>query len=141
MNSKNRENIVEICSLLAQQENLRVTLIESGKGALIAGFGAFFGGLLAGPPGLAIGGVVSSIGAAWYGQGTYKSVAQVISEMSSNQRRALAEAVTKAIEKTKPQDFVGALSLILTSASLKDVVIAELGSFLMREMQLQMVKQ
>lgn len=47
--------IVEICAQVAEQENLRMTVIESAKGAGIAGISALLGGLLGGKSGLIIG--------------------------------------------------------------------------------------
>lgn len=51
----NQESIFEICAVLSEQENLKVTLEEAGKGALIVGTCSFLGGLFGGPVGLAIG--------------------------------------------------------------------------------------
>lgn len=50
-----QESILEICSVLSEQENLQVTLVESGKGALKVAFCSFLGGVLGGPIGLAVG--------------------------------------------------------------------------------------
>lgn len=50
-----RESIFEICTVLSEQENLKVTLEEAGKGALMVGVCTFLGGLLGGPVGIAIG--------------------------------------------------------------------------------------
>lgn len=50
-----QESIFELCATLSEIEDLKVTLVESGKGALIVGFSTFLGGLLGGPIGLALG--------------------------------------------------------------------------------------
>lgn len=55
LNAQNRENIIEICRVLAEEENLKVTVKEAAKGALYTGMGVFFGAILAGPVGMAIG--------------------------------------------------------------------------------------
>lgn len=52
---QNEEAIFEICAVLSEQENLKVTLKEATKGALKVGFCSFVGALLGGPIGLAIG--------------------------------------------------------------------------------------
>lgn len=51
----NDQEVINACQQLAAQENLRVCVTESLKGACIAGIGALAGGLLLGPPGLAVG--------------------------------------------------------------------------------------
>lgn len=50
-----QEQIFEICATLSEVEDLKVTLVESGKGALMVGMCTFAGGLLGGPVGLALG--------------------------------------------------------------------------------------
>lgn len=51
----NQEEIISVCQQLAEQEHLQVCVTQSLKGACIAGVSALAGGLLLGPPGLAIG--------------------------------------------------------------------------------------
>lgn len=46
---------MEVCAQLAEQENLRVTVVESAKGAGITGISTLLGGLLGGKNGLLIG--------------------------------------------------------------------------------------
>lgn len=48
-------------SILADNHNMRVTVRQSGKGALICGACCFVGGLVAGPVGLAAGGTIGGI--------------------------------------------------------------------------------
>lgn len=50
-----QEEILGICKQLAEQEHMKVCVTESAKGACIAGGCALLGGLLGGPPGLAVG--------------------------------------------------------------------------------------
>lgn len=51
----NQDAIISVCKQLAEQQNLRVCISESLKGAAIAGGCAFIGGIIGGPVGLAIG--------------------------------------------------------------------------------------
>lgn len=53
--SKYQESIYEICTVLSEQEDLKVTVKQSGKGALLVGVCTFGGGLVAGPIGMAVG--------------------------------------------------------------------------------------
>lgn len=50
-----QNSIFEICAVLSEQEKLKVTLEEAGKGALMVGACAFLGALFGGPIGLAVG--------------------------------------------------------------------------------------
>lgn len=48
-------------AILADNHNMRATVRQSSKGALICGTCCFVGGLLAGPVGLAAGGTIGGI--------------------------------------------------------------------------------
>lgn len=48
-------------SILAENHNMRATVRQSGKGALIAGACCFVGGLVGGPVGMAAGGTIGGI--------------------------------------------------------------------------------
>ena len=50
-----RHDIVSLLSQLAEQEELKVTVKGSMLGSLMAGLGAFVGGVALGPPGLLLG--------------------------------------------------------------------------------------
>lgn len=52
---QNREPLIEICEVLAEQEELKVTCKLAAKDALMVGCGAFAGALIAGPIGIAVG--------------------------------------------------------------------------------------
>lgn len=51
----NQQEIISVCKQVAEHEQLQVCVTESAKGACIAGGCALIGGLLGGPPGLAVG--------------------------------------------------------------------------------------
>nr|XP_023025614.1 protein C19orf12 homolog [Leptinotarsa decemlineata] len=133
--------LIQICEVLAEQENLQVTLREATKGAMIAGFGAFAGGLLAGPFGLAVGGTLGSITAAWRSREKYRSVVDILrNELTSQQQEKLATSIKNILQNVKPDDCIKLLALVLTSTSLKEAVLKEIGNFLMKEMSLQMIR-
>lgn len=53
--------LIEAISVLADEQNVRVTVKQSGKGAIICSACCFAGGLLLGPAGLAIGGAAGGV--------------------------------------------------------------------------------
>lgn len=57
----NTEEFVKGIAILADKENMRVTLKKSGKGAAVCGAMCFVGGLIGGPVGMAIGGTVGGV--------------------------------------------------------------------------------
>jgi hypothetical protein len=52
------DDLVDVLSKLAKDENLQVSVKQSLKGGVIAGTGATVGGLLGGPIGIAVGATV-----------------------------------------------------------------------------------
>ena len=52
------DEVINILSKLSDESGLKVTVNESIKGGVIAGSACTIGGILLGPPGLAIGGEI-----------------------------------------------------------------------------------
>ncbi|KAF5273104.1 hypothetical protein FQA39_LY07594 [Lamprigera yunnana] len=129
----NNQELVNVAVELSQSEDLKVSLVESGKGACIAGGGALVGGLLGGPPGLAIGGILGSVFGAWKGSGKYKPVVLVIRDMDSQQQARLATSLMKAFEDIQIEDAAKLLALLLRNDALKILVIQELAKFIKNE--------
>jgi len=133
----NQNELISVAQQLSEQQNLRVTVKESMKGACIAGGGAFVGGIIGGPVGLAIGGTLGSVCAAWKGSGKYKSVAVVIMEdMTPRQREQLASCLQRALEDVQVEDVIMLTGLVMGNATMQQLVIAELCKFLRDEMGL-----
>ncbi|XP_066249735.1 protein C19orf12 homolog [Euwallacea similis] len=137
---RNKDDLMEICRILAEQEDLKVTVTESGKGAMMAAAGVFIGGLVAGPIGMAIGGSVTSIAVAMSSQGKFKSVMEILDEMTDDQKRLLYKALERVVKKFETQHCVELAIFILTNTSVKNLVLAELETFLKNEMHLEMIR-
>ncbi|XP_060827584.1 protein C19orf12 homolog [Bombus pascuorum] len=77
-------------------QDMKVTAKSCGKYAIIVGGSTFLGGIIAGPVGLAVGGIVSSIISAAVGSNEFKSVPYIILyETTSVQREKLALLIVK----------------------------------------------
>lgn len=71
------------------------------------------------------------------GKGKYKSVAEVIMcDMTPAQRQRLAASVRRAVEDVRPEEVAVFAAMIMTNASLKQLVLMELTKFLKNEMNL-----
>ncbi|CAH2005899.1 unnamed protein product [Acanthoscelides obtectus] len=135
-----REPLIEACQILAEQEDLKVTVKEASKGALIAGFGAFCGAILGGPPGLAIGGTIGSIIGAT-SLSNFKPVVQILKdELDYEQKMRLSQCLEGVMEGVNKEDVAMLVTLIITSPSLKEAVLKELGNFLLKELSVTMIR-
>lgn len=135
------QEVVNVLAQLSEQENLKVTVRESAKGACIVGGTAFAGGLVGGPVGLAVGGVLGSFASLVYGRGKYKSVAEIIMfDMTPAQKQRLAVSVQNAIGNLRPEDFVVLLPLLLNDVGLKELAIREITKFIQNEMTMSVTR-
>ncbi|KAK5647722.1 hypothetical protein RI129_002614 [Pyrocoelia pectoralis] len=136
----NQQELLKVAVQLSEERNLQVTIVESGKGACVAGGGALLGGLLGGPIGLAIGGTLGSILAAWNGSGKFKSVAAVILEdMTPMQKEDLANSIRLAFSDVSWEDAVELTRLIMGNDSLKLLLMNEICKYLKNEMGLRVI--
>nr|CAH7719265.1 unnamed protein product [Callosobruchus chinensis] len=134
-----REHLIEACRVLAEQDELKVAVKEASKGALFAGMGAFCGALLGGPPGLAIGGTLGSIYGACRAQ-NFKSVVVILKdELTDEQKQRLSQSLEGILSSVSQEDVATLVTLIVTTPSLKEAVLKELGNFLMREFSATMI--
>lgn len=49
------DDVMQLCSDLSANQQIKAAVKNSGKGSAVAGGTAFLGGLLGGPPGIAVG--------------------------------------------------------------------------------------
>ena len=87
-----------ICDIAEKHPELQATLVKSTQGAMMAGTGAFLGGLLGGPVGIFVGGALGGAAGAISSQ-DFKPVVQILANMSDSEKRQLAEAVAQECER------------------------------------------
>ncbi len=82
-------DVLSLITTLADDEGLQVSVRESVKGGLIAGSACALGGILLGPAGLAVGGTVGGLAAAYLSGDQMKPLSQVMSKHLGIQKRRL----------------------------------------------------
>ncbi|RZC33589.1 zinc finger protein 271 [Asbolus verrucosus] len=117
-------DILKVCEILAEQEELRVAVNESFRGASIAFGSAFVGALLAGPIGLAVGGTIGSVVAAVRSRRKFKSVVHVIMyEMPEGEKQRLAESVRNVLCSIDASDVITLLTILQSNAVLRTAIV------------------
>lgn len=133
--------LLSVVATVCENEHVTVTVRESCKGGIIAGMSTVIGGIALGPIGLAFGGIVGGLTAAWVSQGKFKSLAEVIREdLTPHQRASLANRIEHALRDFQIQDLAILLPLLMENANIQQAVIRTVISFLEHEMRMQIME-
>jgi len=117
------DRLIELCSLLATEENLQVTVKESVKGGAIAGICTMAGGVVGGPAGLAVGGAFGGCLAAYLAQDKFLPVSAVIQKMPREKQRILAHNVQELVSSLTAEDAVALMALVAGDALLRQQLL------------------
>ncbi|XP_058804496.1 protein C19orf12 homolog [Phymastichus coffea] len=86
--------LLEAISEVSSIQEMKVTVKVTATCAIIAACSTLVGGLIAGPFGIAAGGLIGTAAAFSYGHGKFKSVPQVLAQDATpEQREKLAKAI------------------------------------------------
>merc|ERR1712226_1445631 len=128
-------DILTIITTLGDDENLRITVKQSAKGGLIAGISCAVGGLIGGPPGLAVGGAAGGCLAAYWAGNSFKSLSTVILyEMKPIDQKALVNAIQNIIQNVDAMDAIELLALLQGSNALKAKILSELTTYCQQQL-------
>lgn len=131
------DEIVNIISKLSDESGLKVTVTESVKGGVIAGAACTIGGVLLGPPGLAIGGAIGGCLAYVLGNGKFTPVSDVIKhDMRPEDRQELVRSVERITADLDAADAMHLLVLIQGNAALKGRVVTEVTNFFQNQLNM-----
>ena len=134
------EDILKVISTLCDDENLRITVKQSAKGGLIAGVSCAVGGLIAGPPGLAVGGAAGGCLAAYWAGNSFKSLSTVILyEMKPIDQKALVNAIQNIIQNVDAMDAIELLALLQGSNALKAKILSEVTTYCQQQLNYEFV--
>ncbi|VVC28170.1 Hypothetical protein CINCED_3A021210 [Cinara cedri] len=130
---------LEVIADIFQEENIKICVKESGKGALIAGISSFIGGILGGKSGFLTGGIVGTI-AAYSMSPDYKSFIEIIHDLDYEKQKKLFDAIKNSISSVDITDVVKFSIALATSQSLKEIVIKEAIKFVSNELNMQITR-
>ncbi|KAM4721146.1 protein C19orf12 homolog [Rhinophrynus dorsalis] len=129
------DDIMRLLCHVSDEQKIKAAVKHSSKGALVAGAGAFVGGLLGGPPGIALGGTVGAFCGAWMSSGQFKPIPQIIMELPPVQQQKLCDEVYAVIRNLDWTDATHLIMIVMGSANLKQQVAATLVNYVTRELR------
>ncbi|KAL1426277.1 hypothetical protein MTO96_018331 [Rhipicephalus appendiculatus] len=134
-----RDEMLDVLCLVSKEKNLRVALKHSAKGGLITGATAMAAGFLMGPVGLAVGGALGGCAAAILMRDKFVSAAEIISNMSDDQKDELITAVQRAVADIEVMDVVEMLILLSGDIHMKKRMIRAIIDYFHNQMRLEII--
>ena len=131
-------DLQRVLAILADEDQLKVTVKSSMYGGVLAGVMTSVGGLLGGPPGLLVGGALGGA-LAYKTAGDFKPVSQVIKDINAHDRQLLYDSMKEIIDNLSFDDYLTVLSFLSVGPGLivRQELIDKMVEFLASQLQLQ----
>ncbi|XP_073914694.1 protein C19orf12 homolog isoform X1 [Castor canadensis] len=149
------QDIMKLLCSISEKRKMKAAVKHSGKGALVTGAVAFVGGLVGGPPGLAVDnleewlekcrfkrkdpwtarGAVGGLLGAWMTSGQFKPVPQILMELPPAEQQKLFNEVAAIVRNLDWMDAVQLTTLVMGSQALQQQLVAMLVNYVTKELQ------
>ena len=131
-------DLQRVLAILADEDQLKVTVKSSMYGGVLAGVMTSVGGLLGGPPGLLVGGALGGA-LAYKTAGDFKPVSQVIKDINAHDRQLLYDSMKEIIDNLSFDDYLTVLSFLSVGPGLivRQELVNKMVEFLASQLQLQ----
>ncbi|XP_041641508.1 protein C19orf12 homolog isoform X2 [Cheilinus undulatus] len=129
------DDVMRLCCEISAHEQIKAAVKNSTKGAMVAGGAALMCGMLAGPPGIAVGGAVGGLFGAWLTSGQFKPLPQILMEMPPNQQNKLYNDVVAVLGNLDWTDAAQLIALVMGNATLQQQVTAALLNYITKELR------
>ncbi|NXU75241.1 CS012 protein, partial [Oreotrochilus melanogaster] len=129
------DGIMQLLCHLSEERGMKAAVKHSGRGALLAGATAFVGGLMGGPPGIAVGGAFGGLLGAWMTTGQFRPVPQILMELPPTEQQKLYDEAMVILRNLDWTDIAQLTALVMGSASVQQQLTAMLVNYLSRELR------
>ena len=131
-------DLQRVLAILADEDQLKVTVKSSMYGGVLAGVMTSVGGLLGGPPGLLVGGALGGA-LAYKTAGDFKPVSQVIKDINAHDRQLLYDSMKEIIDNLSFDDILTVLTFLSVGPGLivRQELVDKMVEFLASQLQLQ----
>ncbi|NXP44434.1 CS012 protein, partial [Heliornis fulica] len=131
----NVDDVMQLLCHLSQEKGMKAAVEHSGRGALLAGATAFLGGLVGGPPGIAVGGAFGGLLGAWMGSGQFKPVPQILMELPPTEQQKLYDEAVVILKNLDWTDVAQLTALVMGNASIQQKLTALLVNYISKELR------
>ncbi|NWI97752.1 CS012 protein, partial [Pitta sordida] len=129
--------VMQLLCRVSEAKGMRAAVTHSGRGALLAGATAFLGGLVGGPPGIAVGGACGGLLGAWLTSGQFKPVPQILLELPPTEQKKLYDEAVNVIRHLDWTDVIQLTALVMSNAALQQKLTAVVVNYLSQELRAQ----
>lgn len=129
------DDVLRLCCELSAHDQIKVAVKNSTKGALVAGGTAFVGGLMAGPPGIAVGGAVGGLLGSYMTSGQFRPLPQILMDLPPSQQQRLYQDVMAVLGNLNWTDAAQLIALVMGNATLQQQVTAALLNYITHELK------
>ncbi|XP_034949616.1 protein C19orf12 homolog [Chelonus insularis] len=131
LSSCNNSELISIICELNEIKAMRVTVNKCLSSGLMVGVAATLGGLLLGPRGIALGGIVAGVTASALNEGEFRSVPDILmNDLSEEQTRRLANSIRSLLSQENIMT-VAALSMrMMSEAGFRETLRSVIEMFL-----------
>ncbi|KFO99151.1 Protein C19orf12 [Calypte anna] len=129
------DGMMQLLCHLSEERGMKAAVKHSGRGAWLAGATAFVGGLMGGPPGIAVGGAFGGLLGAWMTTGQFRPVPQILMELPPTEQQKLYDEAMIILRNLDWTDLAQLTALVMGSASVQQQLTAMLVNYLSRELR------
>ncbi|NXT80017.1 CS012 protein, partial [Zapornia atra] len=131
----NVDDVMQLFCHLSQEKGMKAAVKHSGRGALLAGATAFLGGLVGGPPGIAVGGAFGGLLGAWMTSGQFRPVPQILLELPPAEQQKLYDEAVVILSRLDWTDVAQLTALVMGNASIQQKLTGVLINYLSKELR------
>ncbi|KFO69626.1 Protein C19orf12 [Cuculus canorus] len=131
----NVDDVMQLFCHLSHEKGMKAAFKHSGRGALLAGATAFLGGLVGGPPGIAVGGAFGGLLGAWMTTGQFKPVPQILAELPPAEQQKLYDEAIVILRRLDWTDVAQLTALVMGNAGLQQQLTGVLINYLSKELR------
>ncbi|NXD14609.1 CS012 protein, partial [Nothocercus nigrocapillus] len=129
------DDVMQLFCHLSQEKGMKAAVKHSGRGALLAGATAFIGGLVGGPPGIAVGGAFGGLLGAWMTTGQFRPVPQILLELPPAEQQKLYDEALVILRSLDWTDVAQLTALVMGNAAVQQKLLGVLVNYLTKELR------
>ncbi|NXG27867.1 CS012 protein, partial [Dromaius novaehollandiae] len=129
------DDVIQLFCHLSEVKGMKAAVRHSSRGALLAGATAFIGGLVGGPPGIAVGGAFGGLLGAWMTTGQFRPVPQILLELPPAEQQKLYDEALVILRSLDWTDVAQLTALLMGNPSLQQKLTGVLINYLSKELR------